>query len=178
MHTTRFVRIAALTLSLAFAGSLSKARAQALKAQILGTVMDQSGAVIPGVKVAITDVRTNFQRETNTNDAGNYFFVNLDPGEFKVEAEKEGFSKAVRGGIDLQPNMTARVNFDLTPGTVTQVVDVSAIAAPLLQTDRADTGGKIEQRQLQQMPLLYNRNYQGLLLLVPGDRVEATGLRP
>jgi len=152
-------------LVLATASSLN---AQVLKAQILGTITDQSGAVVAGVKVTITDVRTNFQRSSDTNEAGNFFFVNLDPGEYKVEAEKAGFSKSLRTGIDLQPNTTARVNFELVTGVVTQTIDVSASAAPLLQTDRADTGGKIEQAQLQNMPLLFNRNYQGLLLLVPG----------
>lgn len=144
------------------------ARAQVLKAQILGAVTDQSGAVVPGAKVKIIDALTNFVREGETNEAGNFFFVNLDPGEFRVEIEKTGFNKAVRSGIGLQPNTTARVNFELTPGAVTQVVDVSGEAVALLQTDRADTGGKIETKQLQQMPLLYNRNYAGLLLLVPG----------
>lgn len=142
--------------------------AQVLKGQILGTVTDQSGAVAPGVKVSITETRTNSQRSSDTNEAGNFFFVNLDPGDYKVEAEKAGFNKALRSGVELQPNQTARVNFELTPGAVTQTIDVSAGAAPLLQTDRSDTGGKIEQAQLQNMPLLFNRNYQGLLLLVPG----------
>ena len=150
------------------AGSLREAAAQVLKGQILGTVTDQTGAIVPGVKVRITEVLTNFVREGETNDAGNFFFVNLDPGEFKIEAEKTSFSKALRTGVDLQPNTTARINFELTPGAVTQVIDVSATATALLQTDRADTGGKIETKQLQQMPLLYNRNYAGLLLLVPG----------
>ncbi len=162
---TQFVRIAAL---LALASFSHRAEAQVLKGQILGAVTDQSGAVVPGVKVTITETRTNFQRSGETNEAGNFFFVNLDPGEFRVEAEKNGFNKAVRGGVELPPNTTARVNFELVPGAVTQTVDVSATAAPLLQTDRADTGGKIDQKQLQEMPLLYNRNYQGLLLLVPG----------
>lgn len=159
------IRLATLALLLAAPWHLD---AQVLKGQILGTVTDQSGAVAPGVKVTITETRTNFQRSGDTNEAGNFFFVNLDPGDYKVEAEKAGFSKALRTGIDLQPNTTARVNFELTPGAVTQTIDVSAGAAPLLQTDRADTGGKIESAQLQNMPLLFNRNYQGLLLLVPG----------
>ncbi|MBM3769108.1 MAG: carboxypeptidase regulatory-like domain-containing protein, partial [Acidobacteria bacterium] len=142
--------------------------AQVLKGQILGTVTDQSGGVVPGVKLTITETRTNFQRNGETNEAGNFFFVNLDPGDYKVEAEKTGFNKALRSGVELLPNTTARVNFELTPGAVTQTIDVSAGAAPLLQTDRSDTGGKIESAQLQNMPLLFNRNYQGLLLLVPG----------
>lgn len=159
------IRLATLALLLAAPWHLD---AQVLKGQILGTVTDQSGAVAPGVKVTITETRTNSQRSGDTNEAGNFFFVNLDPGDYKVEAEKAGFNKALRSGIELQPNTTARVNFELTPGAVTQTIDVSAGAAPLLQTDRADTGGKIESAQLQNMPLLFNRNYQGLLVLVPG----------
>jgi len=160
----RTAAFSALVLALLAPG---QARAQVLKGQILGTITDPSGAVVPAVKVTITETRTNFVRTGDTNDAGNFFFVNLDPGDYRVEAEKTGFSKSLRTGVELLPNTTARVNFELAPGTITQTIDVSANAAPLLQTDRADTGGKIEQKQLQQMPMLFNRNYQGLLLLVP-----------
>jgi len=160
-------RAAAFVWILCALGNMSRVSAQVLKGQIIGTVTDQSGAVAPDVKVTVTEVRTNFVRTTQTNEAGNYFVVNLDPGEFKVESEKAGFSRAVRSGVELQPNSTVRVNFELTPGAVTQTVDVIANAA-VLQTDRADTGGKIETQQLQGMPLLYNRNYVGLLVLVPG----------
>jgi len=144
------------------------ANAQVLKAQIVGTVTDPTGAVVPGAKVRLIETTTNFARAGETNESGNYFFVNLDPGVYRVEVEHSGFNKAVRSGIELQPNTTARANVELTPGTVAEVVDVSASAVTLLQTDRADTGGKIEQAQLQAMPLLFNRNYQGLLLLIPG----------
>src|SRR5688572_1279211 len=113
------------------------AAAQVLKGQILGAITDQSGAVVQGVKITITETRTNFQRTADTNEAGNFFFVNLDPGDYKVEAEKQGFSKTLRTGVELLPNTTARVNFELVPGAVTQTVDVSATAMPLLQTDRA-----------------------------------------
>jgi hypothetical protein len=163
----RFLLAIALA-SFALVLSPITAHAQVLKGQILGTITDQTAAVVPGVKVTIKDTRTNFQRVGETNDAGNFFFVNLDPGLYTVEVEKNGFSKSLRSGVELQPNSTARVNFELAPGAVTQVIDVSATAAPILQTDRADTGGRIEQKQLQNMPLLFNRNYQGLLNLVPG----------
>ena len=145
-----------------------EAGAQVLKGQILGTITDPSGGSVPGAKITLIETRTNFQRTAETNESGNYFFVNLDPGEYRVEAEKQGFSKTLRSGVDLPPNPTARVNFELAPGAVTQTIDVSGTAAPLLQTDRADTGGKIESEQLEKMPLLYNRNYQSLLVLVPG----------
>src|SRR5262249_38515340 len=75
--------------------------------------------------------------------------------------------KVVRMEIDLTPNTTARIDLELTPGAVSEVVDVTA-ETPLLQTDRSDTGSKIETRQLNTIPLLNNRNYQNLLLVVPG----------
>ena len=168
MKFARLAGIPALILLAATVFSPVRATAQVLKGQILGTITDTSGAVSPGVKITVTETRTNFRRTADSNDSGNFFFVNLDPGNYTVEAEKAGFNKALRSGIDLQPNSTARVNFELAPGVVTQTVDVSADAAPLLQTDRSDTGGKIEQAQLQNMPLLFNRNYAGLLVLVPG----------
>ncbi|MEZ5355381.1 MAG: TonB-dependent receptor [Bryobacteraceae bacterium] len=157
--------VAALLVFLCAAGS---ARAQVLKAQILGSVSDSSNAVIAGASITLVETGTNFKREAQSNESGNYVFVNLDPGTYQVEASMTGFNRAVRTDIDLRPNTTIRVNFELTPGVVSEVVNVSAANAPLLQTDRADTGGKIEQRQLQQMPLLFNRNYQGLMLLIPG----------
>jgi hypothetical protein len=151
------------------AGTLpASLEAQVLKGQILGTITDATGAVVPGVTVTLTETNTNVSRTTVSNDSGLYVFVNLDPGAYQVAVEKPGFARAVRTDIDLRPNTTVRSDFSLQPGVVAEVVNVSAAAAPLLQTDRADTGGKLEQRQLQNMPLLFNRNYQGLLLLVPG----------
>ncbi len=144
------------------------AMAQVLKGQILGLVTDTTAAAVPGSQVKLANTSTGQLRYAKTNERGNYFFVNLDPGIYRIEAEQEGFSTSLQTGIDLQPNTTIRVNFVLSPGSVREVIDVSADAVPLLQTDRADTGAKLEQRQMQQMPLLYNRSYQGLLGLVPG----------
>src|SRR5690606_17361049 len=92
---------------------------------------------------------------------------NLDPGVYEVSVSLDGFNTAVRGGVELLPNTTVRVNLALQPGAVSETVTVTG-APPVLQTDRADTGAKIEAKQIQELPLLYNRNYQGLLTLVPG----------
>lgn len=145
----------------------STASAQVLKGQILGTVMDTSGAVVPAAAVTLTEVNRNDLRMGETNATGLYVFPNLDPGQYEVRVELEGFNAAVRSNINLLPNTTVRVNLSLNPGAVTETITVTE-APPLLQTDRADTGAKIEMKQLQELPLLYNRNYQGLLALVPG----------
>lgn len=145
----------------------SPSPAQVLKAQILGTITDTTEAVIPGAIVTLTETQTNFSREAPTNESGLYVFPNLDPGVYEVSVSLEGFNRAVRGDIDLLPNTTVRVNLTLQPGVVTETVEVTG-AAPIMQTDRADTGAKIEPKQLREMPLGFNRNYQGLLTLVPG----------
>ncbi len=158
--------LACLATCLLFA-STSQLRAQVLKGQILGTVSDTSGAVVPGAAVTLTETNQNVSRLGQSNESGLYVFPNLDPGVYQVQVELEGFNIAVRADINLLPNTTVRVNLELQPGAVTETVIVTG-APPVLQTDRADTGAKIESKQLQELPLLYNRNYQGLLSLVPG----------
>ena len=140
---------------------------QTLKGTILGTITDSTHAVIPSVQVNITETNTNFHRTETTNDSGFYAFANLDPGNYRIEVEQPGFRKVIRSDIALNANTTIRADLELQPGAVTEVVDVTA-EAPTLQTDRADTGGKIENQQLNTLPLLNNRNYQNTLMLVPG----------
>jgi len=140
---------------------------QTLKATLLGTITDSSDAVLPEVTVAITETDTNSRRSTVTSRAGFYVLTDLEPGTYRVEVQHPGFKKVVRAGIELTPNSTARVDLELSPGMVTEVIDVTA-SAPLLKTDRADIGGVFERQLIQNMPLLYNRNYQGLLGLLPG----------
>src|SRR5579884_830967 len=168
MGTQRVVYPAAVWPAVLFLTIFSmSAFAQTQKATILGTITDSSHAVIPGAQVVVTEINTNVRRTETTNDSGFYVFANMDPGTYRVEVEQPGFRRMVRSGIDLTPNTTARVDLELSPGAVSETVDVTA-EAPLLQTDRADTGGKLEEVQLQTMPLGFNRNYQSLIALVPG----------
>ena len=85
-----------------------------------------------------------------------------------MEAEHQGFKKSIRDGIRLDANSNVRVDFALELGAVTESVNVVAADAPILQTDRADIGQKIESDPLEQLPLGNNRNYQNTFVLVPG----------
>ncbi len=140
---------------------------QTINATLLGTATDSSGAVVAGAKVTATEMKTGVNRSTATNDSGNYEFADLPPGQYEVAAEKQGFKKAVRAGVDVVVNTDTRVNLTLEPGAVTERVVVTS-ETPILETDRADTGRKIEERQVEDLPLGFNRNFQGLLNLVPG----------
>jgi hypothetical protein len=140
---------------------------QAVNATLLGTVTDSSGAAVSGAKMTITETNTGISRTTQTNESGNYVLPDLPPGTYKVTAEQSGFKRESRAGIDLIVNTTERVDLVLQPGNITETITVEA-ETPILQTERADTGRKIEAVLTENVPLGTNRNFQNLLNIVPG----------
>ncbi len=147
----------------------ANAFAQAVNGTLLGTVTDSSGGVIPGAKVVILEQNRGRSREVSTNDSGLYSFPNLEAGIYRVAVEATGFQKMLRDNAEVLVNTTLRVDVELKPGNVSETIEVQA-GPSLLQTDRADTGRKIETRQVAELPLGFNRNFQSLLNLVPGVR--------
>src|SRR5947209_4379908 len=142
--------------------------AQAVNATLVGNITDSSGAMIGGATVSIQETSTGIGRVTTTNSSGNYTFPNLPPGTYSVTAEMPGFKKEVRPNVEVAVNSTVRVDLALQPGAVNETVEITA-APPALKTDRSDVGDKIETVQVQELPVGgANRNFQGLLALVPG----------
>ena len=140
---------------------------QAVNATLLGTITDSTGAAVANAKVVVTELTTNLAHTGQTNESGNFTFPELPPGPYSVAVEVAGFRRETRTGVELIVNTSTRVDFQLRPGDVTESIDVTA-AAPILQTDRSDTGRKLETILFEQMPLGVNRNFQTLLNLVPG----------
>ena len=141
---------------------------QAVNSTVLGTVTDSSGAVVASAKVTLTEANTNVSHTGQSNESGNFVFPNVPPGNYVVTVEMAGFKKEERKNISLLVNTTQRVDIQLQPGSVSESVEVTA-AAPALQTDRADTGTKVDSVAVAELPVLVsNRNYQALLALVPG----------
>src|SRR5271166_3165988 len=143
------------------------AYSQAVNATLLGAVTDSTGAIIPNAKVVVTEVNTNISHTGKTNESGNYTFPDLPPGDYSVRVEIAGFKVETRTNIALLVNTNTRVDVQLQPGNVSESVIVSAAPA-LLETDRADTGRKLEEVLVVDVPLGTNRNFQSLLNLVPG----------
>lgn len=164
----RPVRLAVPMLAVALLGGSSAVHAQALRGTLLGTITDTTGATVPGVTVTAIETRTNIARNTSTNESGNYVFTNLQDGLYRVEAELSGFNKMVRDGVPVKVNTTVRVDLLMQVGALAETVEVVQ-TAPLLQTDRADTGRLLESKQVTEMPLGFNRNFQGLMITVPGS---------
>jgi hypothetical protein len=141
--------------------------AQAVSGSLVGTISDASGAAVPNAKVTITEMNTGVGRTTQTNESGNYTFSQLRPGTYAVAAEQSGFKKVSRSGIDVVVDTTARVDLALQPGDVSETINVSA-EAPMLKTERADTGRQIDAKVVQDLPLPGYHNFQSLSILVPG----------
>jgi hypothetical protein len=115
-------------------------------------VTDPSGAVVPGVKVVITQVQTNLKNETTTNDAGQYRVANLQIGEYKIAFEAQGFKTAVREGLKLSVTDVLRVDAKLEVGATSESMTVTAEAS-LLQTETPEVGTLMGTRQVIDMPL-------------------------
>jgi len=141
---------------------------QAVKGSLLGTITDSNGAAAVGATVTATEVRTNITVTTTTNQDGNYVFANVKDGVYRIESSLKGFKKVVRDQVTVDVNTTVRVDLNMEVGEVNETVTIEADSAPALQTDRADTGRLIETKQVAELPLGFNRNFQGLLVTVPG----------
>ena len=141
--------------------------AQAVNATLLGTVTDSSGASVANAKVTATEVTTGISHPGQTNGSGNYTFPDMPPGAYEVTVEAPGFKKEQRKDITVLVDTNTRVDVQLQPGSVNETIEVTG-APPLLQTDSASTGEKLDTTLVEQTPLGNNRNFQSLLNLVPG----------
>ncbi|HZT29019.1 MAG TPA: carboxypeptidase-like regulatory domain-containing protein [Bryobacteraceae bacterium] len=135
-------------------------------AGLTGTVTDTSGAVIAGAKVTLTGTDTGIQRSTASGESGEYEFLVLPPGTYSVTVQKEGFKQFTRGGVRLEVNQVARIDFALQLGAVTETVEVKA-AAPLLESNTSSVGQVIETKAVSDLPL-NGRNFAQLAILSPG----------
>jgi len=116
---------------------------------------------------AALELNTNLARTVQSNESGTFTFTNLPPGSYNISVELTGFRKSIRDRVDVAINSTTRVDFQLQPGQVSEQIEVTA-TLPALQTDRTDTGRSMDQRQVSELPLTQDRNFQGLVNLVPG----------
>jgi len=135
------------------------------QAGISGVIRDPSGAVIPGVTVTITNPATNSTRTVISNEAGVYNFLSLQPGRYNIKVELPGFRTITQNDVELQIQQSARLDFTLQVGELTQTVEVSGTAA-LVATENATVGTVIENRRIVDMPL-NGRNFLQLVAISP-----------
>jgi hypothetical protein len=132
-------------------------------AQISGTVRDQSGAVLPGAGITVTQTDTAIDRTAVSDETGSFFLPNLAPGPYKIEIGLPGFRTYVQTGIVLQVNSNPVINAVLAVGEVTEQIAVEANAA-LVETRNVGVGNVIETERILELPL-NGRNAAELVVL-------------
>ena len=141
--------------------------AQQITASITGTVVDTGGAVINGAAVTVTDVERGTTTTTKTTDGGIFTFARLPIGTYDVKVEAPGFETAIQSHVTLVLNQTARLDFKMRVGAVTNTVQVTS-EAPALQTETTQVSTLVDSRAVTNIPLA-TRNYVELTLLSPGS---------
>jgi len=139
---------------------------QSASAAINGTVTDEGGAVIPGVRIALYNINTGGQRTTTTGAAGTYSIPDVAPGGYSIRALKDGFGTKEVTGIALQVDQTATLDFKMSVGPVKQTLEVVANLSPVDSTT-SELGMVITTEVVNDLPL-NGRNFTQLLPLTPG----------
>jgi hypothetical protein len=139
---------------------------QTFYGSIIGTVTDSTGGVIAGAAVAATNTGTSERRTAASDASGIYRFVNLIPGQYRIEVEMAGFKRFVREPITVEVQSAVRIDAPMQLGNITETVEVTT-QTPLLQTESTTLGQVVERQIVQDMPL-NGRNVFNLSALVPG----------
>ena len=133
---------------------------------ILGTVRDKSGAVVPDATVTLTNNSTQFSRTLHSNASGEYVGSSLPIGAYTITAEAQGFQKLDRSGITLTTASSLILDLELTVGSAAETIEVSAQAS-LLQSQSGTVSSLVDSKQVVNLPLA-TRNFTDLVLLTPG----------
>ncbi|HQZ19116.1 MAG TPA: carboxypeptidase regulatory-like domain-containing protein, partial [Vicinamibacteria bacterium] len=166
------MRKALASLALSFALALPAA-AQFETATVLGTVRDKSGAITPGVTVTLLNLDTGTSQTKVTDAKGGYEFFTVRIGQYRVTATLDGFAPSSVDQLRVGVGARQRVDLVLSPGGITEAVEVTADVSPL-ETDSSQRGQAVTHEQAVALPL-NGRDYSALTLLTTGVRVSALG---
>src|SRR5262245_25904483 len=120
---------------------------QGFQGGLRGAIKD-SGGVVPGVEVTLTNEQTNIKRSVITNERGEYAFANVDPGTYAVKATIQGYKTVDRTGIRIGTQQFFTLDLTMEVGAITENVTVTG-AAPLIETSNASTGTVLDSEAMQ-----------------------------
>lgn len=168
------------TVCLMSAAALSAA-GQVVTGDVLGTVTDSTGAVIPNATVRIENTGTHAAQEAKSGDNGGYIFTHLQPGNYKLTVTVQGFKTYSNPSLDLVAGDRARVDAAMATGGSSETIEVTTQPSAL-QTDSTNVGSTIDSKAVADLPL-NGRNVYGLVQVAPGVNAGApnsltSGTRP
>jgi len=170
-RAARTITLVLMTVSL-MVGSDSFLRAQSDTGRVIGTVTDDTGALLPGATVTLTNLDTGIAQTRTSGSDGSFTFAAQTRGHYRVEAAATGFASQ-KQDFELQIQQVQTIEFKLAPGSAATTIDVTD-AAPIVDLSTSSTGEVIEGRQVTDLPL-GQRNFLQLTTLTPGVTRGAYG---
>ena len=146
----------------------TSAYSQVLYGTLVGTITDQSDAVVPKAEVTATNGATNQTYRAVTDDQGRYSIPDVLAGKYTIKVSATGFRSLVQNDFNVSINTVNRADLKLAVGQVSEQVTVEGQAVAL-QTDKSDVHSEISSVAIENLPLTKYRNYQQLINLVPGS---------
>src|SRR5665213_2718527 len=159
--------VAATTLVSLLSICAGYAEAQVLYGTLTGNVTDVSGAAVPAAKIEALNTANGQVKQAVSDDHGAFGVNDVQAGVYKITVSAKSFGNVVEQNVAVDANTVRRVDVQLQLAQVSQTIEVDA-SAVALQADRADVGSQIQSSQIAQLPEPSTRNFQSLLVIVPG----------
>src|SRR5437868_10102967 len=151
LSQSTFVALSLSTICCLTPPNLARAQAVAI-AQVSGNVTDQSGSAIPNAQVTMTETDKQAVHTAVTNAQGQYVLPSLPVGPYRLEVSANGFKNYVQSGIQLQVNQNIQINASMQVGSISERVEVSAIAS-MVETKETSVASTIDQQRINELPL-------------------------
>jgi hypothetical protein len=145
------------------------AQSQASTGQIVGTVKNPNGELVPGATVTVTNPATGLSRTIATNDQGGFSAVNLPSGEYTIDVEAQGFGKFTQAGYKVEVGSAITADITLSIQSVTGTVLVSA--GSNVETTQVQTTTNINETSISQLPI-NGRRFQDFVLATPTAQID------
>src|SRR5215831_12961314 len=139
---------------------------QETRATLSGTITDPSGAAVAGARLQLLNVQTGVESKTDSSQTGQYRFLYVNPGTYRLTFEMQGFRSLVREGVALETGQAATLDVTLQLGTQAEVVTVKE-ESPLIEAEKADRGMVVERANVAELPII-TRTPVLLATLAPG----------
>jgi len=166
--TSRSLSASVLFLTLVVGIALTSSigvQGQSTYGSVSGAVTDSTGAAVVGAQVTLTNTGTSEKHTQTTNDQGTYSFVNVIPGQYRLDIEKTGFKHYAHPNVVVQVQLDTHVETPLTVGAASETVEVTSETS-LLQTESSSLGQVVEERKANELPL-NGRNIFNLITVSP-----------
>jgi Carboxypeptidase regulatory-like domain/TonB-dependent Receptor Plug Domain len=159
-----FVRVVSVTVVLLF--SVVSVFGQSATAEFNGSVTDQSGAVLPGTNITLTEESTGLVREVVSTATGRFVITAVPPGVYTIKAELTGFRTQTRAGVRILVGQAITLTFTMPVGGLTDQITVTG-EAPLIEVTQTTLGSSLTTEDIENLPT-QGREMLSLMQMIPG----------